>query len=379
MQIAIVVSSQQQGDIKILAVETEIVSDQADLEKKLANSTDSSGVPTNMIMNKDKIIRNCSQSVKVACNGSTGCNPDVVLDECKSSAASRYLIDIIVPFTILFICASYMFMGCAGHRRQVGESGLVTESQMPEGEQVGQLNPDGGIAPISKMDQQPVSSIAGYQSQTSEILVGPGENLNNLSNASSVASAHSQASRLSNHTGVSRASNLSRVGSNLQSSSNLSHAGSKHGSTLSSSVSGKPGAGRSSVLSILSRVGNSNIQSTLSSNAASSTHSRAGSNLQSSNISSMAAGARSRPPTSNRASTLSSPISDRSRLASSHMASSHLASSQAGSSHAAGSSIRSSASPSRANLSTRSRTAQDSINISAIPSGQSTVSNSRKD
>lgn len=182
----------------------------------------------------------------------------------------------------LIVCVSYMFLGCAGHKRRTGEE---SQNVDPSPDEQQQLNPsqvdqvEGSRAPeaskLSNVDQ----SIAGYQSQTSEILAGPGENLaDGISTISRQSHAsHAAASRVGSHHGSHLGSGMSshHQGSHAGShhGSSLGHAGSsamqssKFGSTLDSSVAASraAGGGPASVLSVLSRAGASNIQSSLSS------------------------------------------------------------------------------------------------------------------
>lgn len=175
--------------------------------------------------------------------------------------------ELIFTASLLVICISYMFLGCAGHKRRTGEESGVIDSQInPEGEpgSTSQAEPTDSKIPDraqssaatgSQVGASPVSSIAGYQSQTSEILAGPGEKLDNLSAASNISAASRKGSRL----GSRLHSNVSQARSNV---------GSKFGSTLDSNLmSSRAPGGAGSVLSMLSRSGGSNIQSTLSSNA----------------------------------------------------------------------------------------------------------------
>lgn len=197
------------------------------------------------------------------------------------------LLEVLFSFALVVICISYMLLGCAGHKKKTGDE----DSQMPTDGESNAATGGNEIGP-SKMEQegsransQAGESIAGYQSQTSEILAGPGEEGLVPSRVGSVlsrASGSSHASSSKLHSSTS-----SHVGSTLSSNAvSSSAANSKFGSTLDSGFGSRvPGAG--SVLSMLSRSGNnSNIQSTLSSNAGGVSSNIANSNVQSSRMAS---------------------------------------------------------------------------------------------
>lgn len=249
------------------------------------------------------------------------------------------LIEVLISISILITCISYMFMGCAGHRRRNGEESMAADSQAtPEGEAESQRSQADGASPSNTGTPSqagteaatPQSSIAGYQSQTSEILAGPGEGLNTGASVTSRASS----SRVSSSHGVHSKlqSSLSNATSRL--GSTLSRAtGSKFGSTLDSHLQSSRAAsghgGQNSVLSMMSRGGHSAMQSTLSrnqSNIQSSLSSHAGnrSSLQSAVPSKMAqsnldSGWASRAKNSNIAQSILSATSNFGRSKASHI------------------------------------------------------------
>lgn len=196
--------------------------------------------------------------------------------------------------TILIACISYMFLGCAGHKRRSGEESQTAEPT-PDDQQAGsQLDQaEGSRAPegaskLSNADQ----SIAGYQSQTSEILAGPGDN--QVDGGSTLSRhSHSGASQIgarSSHVGSTLSSHhqsshaASRHGSSIAGHSSSAMQSSKFGSTLDSALASRAaGGGPASILSVVSRAGASNIQSSLSSTPSVHSSARA-SNLGASNI-----------------------------------------------------------------------------------------------
>lgn len=189
-----------------------------------------------------------------------------------------------------------MFLGCAGHKRKTGEESENAENAQPEDQQLTPSQAEameaGSKVPsdagkLSNADQ----SIAGFQSQTSEILAGPGEDMaggasvisrinSHASHQSKMAQSHVGSTLSSRHQASSNAGSRlssSHAGSNLSSQhSSTATRGSKFGSTLDSSIASRAaGGGPASVLSVMSRA-SSNLQSALSSSPSVRNQSRMG-------------------------------------------------------------------------------------------------------
>lgn len=225
---------------------------------------------------------------------------------------SSELLEVLVSISILITCISYMFMGCAGHRRRGGEESMAADSQATPSEadpnaagsqaESGATPSGTGTTSQAGIDATPQSSIAGYQSQTSEILAGPGEDMGGQGSTIS-SRASSRASSVHGHHSSKLQSTIASGTSRLASTlSRATNASSKFGSTLDSNLKssranasghGSTAGGHESVLSMMSRAGRSALQSTLSRQSnLNSTLSRNQSNLEST-LSSQASGNRS--------------------------------------------------------------------------------------
>lgn len=309
--------------------------------------------------------------------------------------------------TLVMICISYMFLGCAGHKRKTGEeSNAAVDSQMTPDEQAGsQANTESKAGALQAEMGSRVSgasnanSIAGYQSQTSEILAGPGEDgmaASTVSRAGSHMSSNVSSRHASGHSNVGSiisSSNAasSDIGSQVGGSGIVSQAGgsrlpaSKFGSTMDSAVSSRgPGVGRASVISMLSRVGRgqSGFQSTLSTPGSSTLQSALSSSKPSraSNIAQSILSAASNVGSRNKNSYVDAPSNLGSNLSGVASNRSRMVSSQAGSSlsRAVTSSVQVSGSQaaSRANQSSRNTTSSSPTSTarSSSPTGSSHAS-----